>query len=221
MVLNEKQVEAVKHFNGPMMVLAGPGSGKTTVITYRVKHLIDTYKIKPEKILVIAFTKASSVEMDTRFKSITQNNSVYEGASFGTFHSFFFRIIRSVLGYKLESVLKEEERKLVLKNIINEFKIEYEYEDEFIKDILASISLMRNELIDLKYYNSMVCSDNDFKTIFNKYEEYKKTNNKIDFDDMLYICWKILKTNKLCLNRWQKKYDFILIDEFQDSVTRF
>lgn len=217
MVLNDKQLEAVSHLNGPMMVLAGPGSGKTTVITYRVKQLIMEYNIFPERILIITFTKASSEEMKLRFKNIVSENNIYSNkVTFGTFHSIFFRIIRSSLGYKLENVLKEDERKILLRNIINSLKIEYEDEDEFLRDISSEISLMKNELIDAKYHNTMVCSSDDYRLIVNKYEEFKQDNRKIDFDDMLCICWKTFQEDKQCLEWWQKKYDYILIDEFQD-----
>lgn len=214
-VLNQKQKEAVKHLDGPMMVLAGPGSGKTTVITYRVKNLIQNYNVPPERILVITFTKTAANEMRERFKNIAENTYANR-VTFATFHSIFFRIIRSALGYKLDNVLKEEERRIILKNIINELDIDYEDEEEFLKDISSEISLMKNELADVQYYNSMVCSMDDYKSIINKYETYKSEHNKIDFDDMLCICWRELNKNVQCCEWWQKKYDYILIDEFQD-----
>ncbi len=215
LVLNQKQKEAVEHLDGPMMVLAGPGSGKTTVITYRVKNLIQNYNVPPERILVITFTKAAANEMNTRFKNIVESKYANK-VTFSTFHSVFFRIIRSALGYRLENVLKEDERKIILKNIMNKLKIEYEDEEEFLKDISSEISLMKNELIDVKYYNTMICSTDDYRKIVNEYESYKNENNKIDFDDMLCICWKELNQNVQCCKWWQKKYDYILIDEFQD-----
>jgi len=214
-VLNKKQKEAVEHLDGPMMVLAGPGSGKTTVITYRVKNLIQNHNIPPERILVITFTKAAANEMNTRFKNIIESKYANK-VTFSTFHSVFFRIIRSALGYRLENVLKEDESKIILKNIINKLRIEYEDEEEFLKDISSEISLMKNELIDVKYYNTMICSTDDYRKIVNEYENYKDENNKIDFDDMLCICWKELNQNVQCCKWWQKKYDYILIDEFQD-----
>lgn len=214
-VLNKKQKEAVEHLDGPMMVLAGPGSGKTTVITYRVKNLIQNYNIPPERILVITFTKAAANEMNTRFKNIIESKYANK-VTFSTFHSVFFRIIRSALGYRLENVLKEDESKIILKNIINKLRIEYEDEEEFLKDISSEISLMKNELIDVKYYNTMICSTDDYRKIVNEYENFKAENNKIDFDDMLCICWKELHQNVQCCKWWQKKYDYILIDEFQD-----
>jgi DNA helicase-2/ATP-dependent DNA helicase PcrA len=217
MALNKKQIMAVEHLNGPMMVLAGPGSGKTTVITYRVRHLIEKYNVNPDKILVITFTKSAADEMALRFKNLEMKNNLFSNkVTFGTFHSIFFRIIRSAIGYKLEDVLKEDERKILLKNIINSLNIEYEDEEEFLRELSSDISLMKNELIDPKYYNSMACSAEDYRRIVSSYEQYKTENNKIDFDDMLCICWKTLQENKECLSWWQNRYEYILIDEFQD-----
>ncbi len=215
MELNTKQLEAVFHDKGPMMVLAGPGSGKTTVITYRVKQLIDFYNVSPEKILVITFTKAAAEEMTLRFKNI-KNDTFSNNVTFGTFHSIFFKILRSTLGYKLENVLKEDERKILLRNIINELKIDYQDEDEFLKDVSSEISLMKNELIDISSYKTEVCDIKDFRHIVSKYEAFKEEKRKLDFDDMLYICFKTLQENAHCLEWWQNKFDYILIDEFQD-----
>lgn len=216
MALNHKQLTAVEHLNGPMMVLAGPGSGKTTVITHRVRHLIEKHNVIADKILVITFTKSAADEMAIRFKNLKMQNNHLNKVTFGTFHSIFFRIIRSAMGYKLEDVLKEDEKKSVLKNIIATLNIEYEDEEEFIRDISADISLMKNELINVKYYNTMTCSADDFRLVVQQYEQFKLKNNKIDFDDMLCLCWKTLQDNKECLSWWQNKYDYILIDEFQD-----
>lgn len=213
--LNDSQLKAIEHLNGPMMVLAGPGSGKTTVIAYRVKQLIEKYRVKPEKILVITFTKASAVEMNMRFKTISED--IYSNrVTFGTFHSIFFKILKSAIGYRVENVLREDERRIALRNIVYNLKIEFEDEDEFLKDISSEISLMKNELIDIDYYNTVVCSSDDFKNIVCEYESFKSKNNKIDFDDMLCICWKVLNQNKSCLEWWQNKYEYVLIDEFQD-----
>lgn len=216
MEMNISQKKAVEHLSGPMMVLAGPGSGKTTVIAHRVKYLIEERKIAPEKILVITFTKAAAEEMESRFAKLENDEVKARKVTFGTFHSVFFRIIRSALGYRLENILKEDERKYLLRSIVRSLKIEFEDEEEFLKDISLEISLMKNELIDVKYYNTMVCSNDDFEKIVEMYENYKLENNKIDFDDMLCICWKLLNENEACLKWWQKKYDYVLIDEFQD-----
>ncbi len=141
--LNEKQKMAVIHNKGPMLVLAGPGSGKTTVILYRIKALIQKYGVNPKDILVITFTKAAAEEMNSRFKSIDDFNCDY--VSFGTFHSFFFRILRNAYGYTLDNILKEEEKKNIIKNILISMKMYLEDGDEIAKSIISEISFVKND----------------------------------------------------------------------------
>jgi Superfamily I DNA and RNA helicases len=209
--LNERQSEAVHHFEGPMMVLAGPGSGKTTIITHRVKFLLEKCKIADKNILVITFTKSAADEMSLRFKNIYGENKV----SFGTFHSVFFRIIRRHFNYSIENVLKEGEKKLILKQIIaNNF--DFDTDNELLDSISNEISLLKNELFDINFYNSNSCGSDDFRKIYFEYEKYKSQKNKIDFDDMLVVCYKLLLSNENVLNFYRQLYKFVLIDEFQD-----
>lgn len=209
--LNPRQSEAVRHFKGPMIVLAGPGSGKTTIITRRVKFLLENYNVQDKNILVITFTKAAADEMKQRFKKIHGENKVL----FATFHSFFFRIIRKFYNYSLENILKEGERKNILKQIIIS-NFNFEIDDDFLSSILNEISLLKNELLDINFYNSNSCGSDDFRKIYHAYEKYKKDKKKIDFDDMLVLCYKILSSNKNILELYRRVYKFILIDEFQD-----
>ena len=137
--LNEKQLEAVNHFKGPMIVLAGPGSGKTTVVTYRVKNLIENYNVMPSNILVITFTKAASVEMKERFLAMNVENG--ERVTFGTFHALFFRIIRLYCGYTTENIISEEEKWNFLRNTINESELDVDDEDEYINTFISEFSL--------------------------------------------------------------------------------
>lgn len=213
--LNEQQREAVLHKDGPMMVLAGPGSGKTMVITHRVRRLIQEHGISPRDILVITFTKAAAVEMKERFLRMTKDSGHYD-VNFGTFHSFFFRILRTYYPYTVHNIIKEEVKYQVIKGIINELGITYEDEQEFIGDYQLELSLMKNELIHLNYYNSVNFSSDDFRLITAKYEAYKSEKGLIDFDDMLFLCYQCLTMNEKLLGYWQKKYKYILIDEFQD-----
>ncbi len=212
--LNEKQLEAVNHFKGSMIVLAGPGSGKTTVVTYRVKNLIENYNVMPSNILVITFTKAASVEMKERFLAMNVENG--ERVTFGTFHALFFRIIRLYCGYTTENIISEEEKWNFLRNTINESELDVDDEDEYINTFISEFSLMKNELMDIKTYKAVNMPDDEFKFMVKKYEGYKSRNEKIDFDDMLYICYKVLSENDDVLSMWRNKYKYILIDEFQD-----
>ncbi len=213
MELNKAQVDAINHSNGPMLVLAGPGSGKTTVIAHRIKKLIEEVGVESKKILVISFTKASAIDMEHRFQSLA--NKDYK-VTFGTFHSVFFRILRSKLGYQLSNIINEFEKNNILKGIASQLGVEITDEDEFIKNINSELTLIKNNLIDIEYYNSMNFSNDDFKSMYNIYNDYKEEQNKIDFDDMLYKCYKLLKEDEQLRKHWEETYDYILIDEFQD-----
>lgn len=251
--LNENQRKAVLTGEGPQMVIAGPGSGKTHVIMHRLHYLISygpiyhTYKvpegitkedidilkndsnhprakellsyyaIDPRSILVITFTKAAAEEMKQRFYNMQDINSAKsQGILFGTFHSVFFRILRSAYGYHIDQVIKEDEKRLVLKKITEEMEIEYQDEQEFLNDLENEIGLIKNDLIHLSYYNSMTLPSEQFRKIVSYYERYKSQHQKIDFDDMLYHCYELLRNNKNILSLWSNRYKYILIDEFQD-----
>lgn len=181
------------------------------------KDLLYYYKIRPDNILVITFTKSGAEEMKSRFYNMTEKEVPhYKKITFGTFHSVFFRILKSVYHYSLNEVLKEDEKRLILKQIAKELQIEYEDEQEFISDLQNEIGLIKNDLIDLSYYNSMVLPSEQFRKFVLYYGEYKRKNNKIDFDDMLYDCYVLLKNNRKVLEFWRSKFKYILIDEFQD-----
>ncbi len=211
--LNENQQKAILHKNGPMIVLSGPGSGKTTVITYRVKNLIENYNISPNEILVITFTKAASEEMKERFKKIC---SSYYNVSFSTFHSCFFRIIRENYKYELSNILDDNEKSKIIKSIINKYNIYFDNMEEFVQAIISEISLLKNELLNPNYFNSRYLNSNNFNIVYNEYELLKNQQNKIDFDDMLIQCYYLLKDYEDIRKFWINKYKYILIDEFQD-----
>lgn len=208
--LNEKQLEAVNHFKGNMLVLAGPGSGKTTIITNRVKFLLEK-GVSEKNILVITFTKSAAKEMAIRFENIYGVNKVL----FGTFHSVFFRILRRHLNYTLANILKEGEKISIIKKIIAD-KFNFDSDDDLVISIANEISLLKNELLDINFYSSNSCGMDDFKKIFTEYEQCKRSQNKIDFDDMLVNCYKLLAQNQNIASYYKSLYKFILIDEFQD-----
>lgn len=215
--LNDNQKVAVDHFQGPMMVLAGPGSGKTMVITYRLKNLIQKYQISPQKVLVITFTKAAAQEMKQRFEQLVQAEGLHvRGIHFGTFHAIFFRILRSVYGYKVDQVLREEEKIAIFRELIRKEDLAYEDEQEFLKELQTEISLIKNELIDPSNYHALCCSTEVFRRILKQYEKIKYKIGKIDFDDMICLCYQTLQQNPSILSWWQERFQYILVDEFQD-----
>ena len=213
--LNENQLKAVNHLDGPCMVLAGPGSGKTRVITYRIANMVVNKNIKPTSILAISFTKASSIEMKNRALSLS-NDFRMNKVTYGTFHSVFFRILRYFENYNIESILDEKTKRIGLKNILKGLNIENADDDETIGQVINEISYVKNELMDKRDFKSEVLTNDEFIKVYNFYEEYKQQMNKIDFDDMLIKTYELLKNNKAALDRVRSVYIYILVDEFQD-----
>lgn len=213
--LNENQLKAVDHLDGPCMVLAGPGSGKTRVITYRIANMVVNKNIKPTSILAISFTKASSIEMKNRALSLS-NDFRMNKVTYGTFHSVFFRILRYFENYNIESILDEKTKRIGLKNILKGLNIENADDDETIGQVINEISYVKNELMDKRDFKSEVLTNDEFIKVYNFYEEYKQQMNKIDFDDMLIKTYELLKNNKAALDRVRSVYRYILVDEFQD-----
>jgi len=208
--LNADQRAAATHSDGPMMVLAGPGSGKTTVILHRIKYLIEERRINPKKILVITYTRAAAEEMRVRFAVLCGGTI----ADISTFHSLFYRVVSSHFGYTTDNVLQEAERAGVLKSILVNQGLASD--DDVTREISTELSLITNELIDMEHHNSRAIGSNDFKNVCAAFAEYKKKHNKIDFDDMTVGCYNLFKGNKKLLDAWRAKYQYILIDEFQD-----
>lgn len=219
MTLNEAQERAVNHNTGPMLVLAGPGSGKTLVITERVKHLIEHCGVSPHKIAVITFTKAAAKEMKERFQK--RMDELFLPVRFSTFHSLFFTILKQAYHYNASSILKDYQKKQILHEIKESLTIEIEDEGEFLSVVEEEISLVKNERIVLAHHYPVSCSQEIFAEIFQKYETALKRSRQLDFDDILVYCYELFTKRKDILNLWQQQFDYVLIDEFQDSATRF
>lgn len=213
--LNENQKNAVLHINGPCMVLAGPGSGKTRVITYRILNLVLNNNINPKNILAISFTKASSMEMKNRALSLS-NDRRLNSVNYGTFHSVFFRILRFFEKYELDCILDEKNKKFAIKGILKNLNIENAEDEDTILGVINEISYVKNELMDKIDFDSEILTSDEFCRVYNMYEEYKESIKKIDFDDMLIKTYNLLKQNKQILDRVRAAYRYILVDEFQD-----
>lgn len=214
MSFNPSQREAIRHKDGPMLVLAGPGSGKTLVITERTRHLITEYGINPANILVITFTRAAATEMKERFLRLMGGKS--SAVTFGTFHAVFFMILKHAYHYQAENIIREEQRVSCMREIIKRHRLEYEDESEFIAALLGEIGLVKNSGISLDHYYSTNCGEEVFRRVYSEYHEYLYAHHLIDFEDMLLYTWELFKERKDILAAWQKKYPYILIDEFQD-----
>ena len=216
----KSQSEAIRHQDGPLLVLAGPGSGKTTVVTKRVQYLVQDCHISPSSILVITFTKAAATEMKERFLRLMEQSEEkpqgYGNVSFGTFHAVFFSILKLSYGFTAANILREETRYQYMKEIVGRLKLEIDDENEFISGVLGEISLIKNERISLEHYFSKNCAEDIFRKIFASYEQRKRNARLIDFDDMLSYTWELLTKRPDILEAWQKKFRYILVDEFQD-----
>ncbi|MBR5508598.1 MAG: ATP-dependent helicase [Lachnospiraceae bacterium] len=210
----KSQSMAVRHKDGPLLVLAGPGSGKTTVVTRRVQYLIQDCGIAPSSILVITFTKAAANEMKERFLRLMGDD--HTTVSFGTFHAIFFGILKLSYGFTASNILKEETRYQYLKETVEKLHLEIDDENEFLSGISSEISLIKNERISPEHYFSKNCSEEIFRKIYEQYEEKKQRARMLDFDDMLVYTWELLSQRPDILSAWQKKFQYILVDEFQD-----
>ncbi|MCR4694190.1 MAG: ATP-dependent helicase [Pseudobutyrivibrio sp.] len=210
MRFNDSQEKAIDHFNGPCLVLAGPGSGKTAVITARIKRLIEK-GVSPEKVLVITFTKAAALEMKERFKRLMESG---DSVSFGTFHSLFWGILQREFGYKTSNILMGNERDRILKEALRQIEIERVDEDiirdysSFLTNVMAHPS---PEKLDMSAF--AIERPWDFILTFNRLKEKYKL---IDFDDMLVKAYKLFIERPDILEKWQRRFTYILVDEMQD-----
>ncbi len=218
---NAAQMEAILHKDGPAMVLAGPGSGKTFVIVERLRHLITHENADPSSILVITFTKAAAIEMQQRFMKIT--DSSYPEVSFGTFHSVFYQIIRRSNPHTKLKIITENTKYKLLRDICLRLKGQgmlknSETEDilEMLGDIIGEISRIKNTLDDPNSNTLSGPAKRCFKTIYDEYNRSLSEFEFIDFDDMLLNCYELLRKDPQILRIWQQKFRYILIDEYQD-----
>lgn len=212
--LNKNQAKAVAHIGGPCMVLAGPGSGKTRIISQRIVSMVLDHHIPPTRILAISFTKASSLEMKKRTLAYGKDDRLNK-VSFGTFHSSFFRILRRYAGISLEDLLLDLDRFKLVRSILKYLKIS-NYNDDDVLDLLNEISLVKNELVDYRDYDSQSFEQEIFQKAYRLYEDEKKRHGKIDFDDMLIQAYDLLNNDPAILSIVRQVFKYILIDEFQD-----
>ncbi len=214
MKFNKSQASAISHRDGAMLVLAGPGSGKTAVITQRTKALITEYDVNPSNILVITFTKAAAMEMKERFLKLT-GESVSK-VTFGTFHAVFFTILKYAYNFKASNIVTDEQKYRFMREILSNYNLEYNDENEIISNLFGEISTIKNGQIDLEHFYSAQCSAEIFRKIYKDYEGCLSRSRLIDFDDMLTYTYELLAQRPDILAFWQNKYKYILVDEFQD-----
>jgi hypothetical protein len=209
---SSNQKKAIEYGAGPLMVLAGPGSGKTFVITHRIKYLIEGSGINPAHILVVTFSRAAAKEMKDRFEKLQGKSHV----TFGTFHSVFFSILKTAYGFSAEQIASDELRYTLIKELIKKNEIVNEDINTLSGNLLNEIALIKQDNINIKnYYSNSIASDT-FKKLYKEYEVELETRNKLDFEDMLSLTYELLSERKDILTAVQNRYQYILVDEFQD-----
>ena len=218
MKLNRGQDEAIKHGNGPCMVLAPPGSGKTLIVTERTRYLIEESGVRPDQILVITFTGYAAREMKERFERLTAGKNY--PVTFGTFHSIFYGILKCAYGIGANNLMSEKESSVLLQEVLDQTNIEstpeVEDEEELVRELLREVGMVKNGLCHLKDFHSKYLTQDEFAEVFRSYEHQKKELKKFDFDDMLVQCYALFRKKPEILQGWQKRFQYILIDEFQD-----
>lgn len=216
--LNKEQLEAVRHEEGPCMVLAGPGTGKTTVITSRIVNLIKNKVVPPENILVVTFSRAAANEMKERYAKLSGTQNTRE-VSFGTFHSIFYKLLRQYRGYKLEDLLDENQKFNVVRNIVRRLGIDFAEDEEQIRDIIGDMGYVISTMADAASCNLSSCDSRQLVKVIEEYDEFKRQSGKYDYDDILYDCFYLLKESPRILAETRAKFKYILVDEFQDINT--
>ena len=218
MSLNHAQTEAVAHNKGPCMVLAGPGSGKTLTIAKRIEYLIMKHKVRPEEILVITFTKYAAWEMKNRTRSICGPSSY--AVTFGTFHGIYYGILKWAYRLNQSNLLSDEEKYRILREILPgidwDQEPEADEEKDYLQELAIEIGNVKNKCVDIEEYEPAKYTTEKFRKLYRTYEETKKKYRKIDFEDMLIQCRDLFMKRPDILKKWQEKFQYILVDEFQD-----
>ena len=220
--LNDKQKEAVLHFEGPLLILAGAGSGKTRVLTHRIAYLIEEHQVPPYHILALTFTNKAANEMRERV-----NNIIEYGAGsiwVSTFHSTCVRILRRFidhLGYdNAFTIYDSDDQKSLMKDICKQLNIDTKKYKE--RTFLNAISSAKDELKTPEQYADEVAKEYNKKIFGRVYKEYQKRlkqNNALDFDDLIMLTVQLFRQNAEILNHYQERFPFILVDDYQDTNT--
>lgn len=236
-----RQEEAIEHADGPAMVLAGPGSGKTFVTVHRIQRLLTSQGVNPAHILVITFTKAAALEMQERFFRLMEKENL--PVRFGTFHAVFYHILKQSAQYRGYTIITETEKRKLIRDIIHHHKRFVYLQEEDIEEILTAVSRYKikaaeRELSEQKGGTEgaekpgtakdrraegientpefLKMEQADFQFLYKEYEEWLTEISKFDFDDLMTICIRLLRENKEILSAWQAQFRYILVDEFQD-----
>ncbi len=211
---NDKQKEAIHLGLGPAMILAGPGSGKTTVLLYRIKYLIDELHISPKNILVITFTKAAAKEMKERAAKIL--NLKDESPFFGTVHSYFYSVLKRSYEYRNYSIMTTKQKYNNLEALLKSEYSNIRISNNLLQEILTCFSKQKNGVECIKEIENIGFTYDQFEDLLKKYNYFNFEQNKMDYDDILILSLRLLKDNMRALNRLNSEVKYVLVDEFQD-----
>ena len=214
MKLSKIQLDAVRVTEGPALIIAGPGSGKTTVLTNRIKFLIEEHKVAPEEILVITFSKAAALEMRTRFYSMCEDS--FYPVTFGTFHSVFFQIIHTQYHYNTSHILTLQKKRELMRLALKRSRIIYYPENELVDTLLKEVAYYKNTNESADFKSDTNINRDMWLMAYKQYRDLQIAENKIDFEDMLLIVRNLFRKNREVLTHYRSIYKYILIDEYQD-----
>ncbi|MFC7395013.1 UvrD-helicase domain-containing protein [Scopulibacillus cellulosilyticus] len=209
--LNKPQIEAVRHIDGPVLTLAGAGSGKTSVLISRTGYLINVNHVAPGNILLVTFTKKAADEMKNRISRLPGlTKQMAYAVQACTFHSFFLTILRHS-GFRQQILGSERAKQITIKQILKKMGLHDAYQPETL------LSLFSSYKINLKEMPDKTDAEKEQKQIYQRYEQWKKDNNKMDFDDILLESYHLLKQSPALLQSLQRRFKYVMVDEFQDT----
>lgn len=216
--LNKEQQEAVKHMEGPLLILAGAGSGKTTMMTHRIAYMLEK-GVSPYNILAVTFTNKAAGEMKDRIESLTGGT---RGMWVMTFHAMCVRILRNhgeVLGFKNGfSIYDESDKKALLKRIVKDLKIDEKiYPVSYLGSVISSCKEAEEDPDDYIENNSMNFKAETVAKVYARYMEDLQQNNAMDFDDLLWNVVKLFEASSEVLSYYQQRFKYIMVDEYQDT----
>lgn len=214
MKLSPNQLAASTHRDGPALVIAGPGSGKTAVLTNRIKFLIEECNIPPESILVITFSKAASLEMQDRFNLLCEDS--YYPVNFGTFHSIFFQIINLIYHYNASHILNLSEKRGLMRRVVKKLLIVDNPENELLDVLIKEVGYFKNCNESITINSDTNITTEQFDKVYKAYRDLQVASGKIDFEDMMLIVRNLFRKRPDILNEYKLRYRYILVDEYQD-----
>ena len=214
---NAAQMQAIRHRDGPAMVLAGPGSGKTFVIVQRIRTLIEQYQIPPSEILTITFTRQAAIEMRQRFLKITEHR--FPEAVFGTFHSVFYQILTRSHPEKQLTLIDEREKSkiagMILKDLIPKDR-SMVLSGDLVSQVLFALSRLKGNGGSAEEIAASLQEPELFPAFCREYERMLKELNRLDFDDIITECGRLFREEPEVLAQWRQRFRYFLIDEYQD-----